>query len=385
MTVKDVACAGNSSAINHSESDPDNYRLAMEFVRGASSRHVLWHFGGFAAASFRRVLGPEPRFEERVKLDLDMGGIFPWYSVKPIRETLEGVDERNWTDGGEDYLEWSCKQGRLTERRRAGQTMKFRVTTVEELRTFLAICRKTKLAADPEAYGRARDIADGKLYGMPRQPLALMAEVSPVQTLIQRITGVDGFYYLLADDSQLMAETIAAMQELQRQRYDMLAQFDGDLYYQAENTSTTMISPKYYERYSLAHIREFAERAHGRKKRAMVHMCGLLKGLLPLIRQTGMDGIHSLTPPPVGDVSLGDAYEVFPPDFSILHRFNTVHWLHKSMEDILRELQRVAPQNLIAKHPVILWITGDSVADIPPENFHNLKAALLEFRRDCAQ
>jgi hypothetical protein len=79
----------------------------------------------------------------------------------------------------------------------------------------------------------------------------------------------------------------------------------------AENTSTTLLSPALYRRFSLPHLQQFVEVVHRHHKKAVLHMCGWIRQLLPLIRQTGLDGIHALTPPTIGDTPFEVAMQAF--------------------------------------------------------------------------
>lgn len=359
-----------------------NLQRAMDFIQGRPSGEVVWNLGSFSGACFSQIVPPNPTHADRVTAMVNLGNTFIWHGIQPWKETWDGLEVKTRRVGGDEITEWTCAEGRLTERKREGQVLEFKLKSPDDLRVYAALLRRVRIEADPEAYRKGKEIAAGGPYNLPPQPLGVVGAVSPVQHLIQMETGVADFYYLMTDDRAALEEVMELMQDHQRQRYAIAAQWDFDVYYQGENTSTTMISPEFYERYSLPQIRDLVEAAHRRGRRAIVHMCGLLKGLLPLIRRTGMDGIHSLTSPPVGDVPFDDIYERFPADFSILGRMNTNHWLGKTKESILSELRRLFPARLFAEHPFMIWLTLDSVPDIPKSNFDALLEALREFNRD---
>ena len=108
-----------------------------------------------------------------------------------------------------------------------------------------------------------------------------------------------------------------------------------EIIYQGENTSTTMISPDFYERYSLAQIKAQADYIHSHGKKLILHMCGLLNDLLPLFKRAGIDGIHSVTPPPVGNTDFTRVYEVFGPNFPIQGRFGSTQWYGLSRQETI--------------------------------------------------
>ena len=127
-----------------------------------------------------------------------------------------------------------------------------------------------RVEPDDAALAEARDLAAN------RCALAFGADISPVFKMLQYETGIAGFYYLMQDVPELMVEAMETMQTKQRDRYRILAAYDGDLVLQGENTSTSMISPDLYERYNLPQIREYCETAHASGKIEIVHMCGTL-------------------------------------------------------------------------------------------------------------
>lgn len=55
---------------------------------------------------------------------------------------------------------------------------------------------------------------------------------------------------------------------------------------------------------------EFAEIMHRHGKKAILHMCGQINNLLDDIKETGLDGIHALTPPTIGDTPFERALDV---------------------------------------------------------------------------
>jgi len=138
---------------------------------------------------------------------------------------------------------------------------------------------------------------------------------SAVQMLIEFECGVENFYYLLSDERELMERAIEAIQNLRRKEYTAIAEnMDILMAIPVENTSTRLTSPGVYRKYSLPHIREYTEIAHKNGKKSVIHMCGHLRGLLGEFKEAGIDGIHALTPPAVGDCPLEEALDILGED-----------------------------------------------------------------------
>ncbi|OQA46734.1 MAG: methylcobalamin:coenzyme M methyltransferase [Chloroflexi bacterium ADurb.Bin325] len=70
--------------------------------------------------------------------------------------------------------------------------------------------------------------------------------------------------------------------------------------YSADIT-TRLISPRLFERYALPYLQEYAAILHAADKLFIIHTCGDVRALLPLMRQANIDGIDSLSEPPLGN------------------------------------------------------------------------------------
>ena len=347
----------------------ENYRRSMDFVRGKPSRGLPWVLDA-GLRCFTATCGNPPDKECVRALKDELGCMEHWVSARPFAEIQKNLEIKTSAEGEDTVNEYRCRGGVLTERKRGKQCIEHMIKDARDFGVFVSMCEDTEIVPDAAALECGRKLAAG------RCALAMSARASPVQELIQHKTGVSGFYYLLMDDTALVEHALEVMQGNQRRRYEIMKAAACDLFYQSENTSTTMISPAYYEKYSLPQISEFVSCAHSVGVPAFVHMCGLLNDLLPLLKRTGMDGIHSLTPPTVGDVPFEDFYTRFAPSFPIFGRFGTVHWYGKTRDEIISELERVAPRTVFMEHPFMLLVTGDEVEAIPEENFIALREAI---------
>ena len=142
---------------------------------------------------------------------------------------------------------------------------------------------------------------------------------SPVQQLIEYECGLENFYYMLAEKTELTERVIDAMFAVNKRQYEITAEKSPFMaVIPVENTSTTLTSPKIYQKYSMPHIRAFSDIMHERGKKAIIHMCGHLHHLLGELKETGLDGIHALTPPTVGDCPFDTALDVLGEDLIII-------------------------------------------------------------------
>jgi len=99
-------------------------------------------------------------------------------------------------------------------------------------------------------------------------------------------------------------------------------------------------------------------------------MCGHLKALLPLIKQTGMDGINALTPPTVGDTPYEHALDVLGEDVLLLGSVfqpSVIQNANVVRDDVQAELNRMYTPRVRNAH-FLLWIGVDGLPT-PIERF----------------
>lgn len=134
---------------------------------------------------------------------------------------------------------------------------------------------------------------------------------TPLLALLQVDMGLERFYYYLSDYPQEMEELLAVMHERNKKVYRMIAKSPAEVVIDHENTSTTLHSPKMYERYCLKELNEYADILHKKNKIFLVHRCGKLKSLMDLLDKGKEDGIIDITPAPTGDLDIAEALKVW--------------------------------------------------------------------------
>jgi hypothetical protein len=117
-------------------------------------------------------------------------------------------------------------------------------------------------------------------------------------------------------------------------------------------------------------FRDYVDVLHQHGKKAVLHMCGHLKALLPAIRETGLDGINAVTPPPVGNTSYEDVLELYGDDFVLFGAVLTPSVFHRpgvSRDELRSLLDQVYTPRLRRAH-MTLWLAVDGLPT-PLEKF----------------
>lgn len=138
------------------------------------------------------------------------------------------------------------------------------------------------------------------------------APTSPIQDIIQLLIGIEKFYTVFfTDHLNEIEKLMEVMHEKNIEAYKLLANSPASVVISYENTSTTLVSPAIYEKYSLPYIDDYADIVHKKNKIFLTHRCGKLKGLVGLLKKGKDDGIIDISPEPTGDLNIWDAREAW--------------------------------------------------------------------------
>ncbi|MCL2519019.1 MAG: hypothetical protein FWF15_10695 [Oscillospiraceae bacterium] len=260
-------------------------------------------------------------------LPSEIGWLEPYRIESDITDSYESLP-----DGSYSHIR-SLGKDSITSSSKSGHPTKYPIVTVRDLELYYEMVRTWRIFVSDDGFlercARCEEaIGQDGIYTPTFSP-------SPVQQLIEIECGLENFYHLLADEPQLMERTIDAMFEICRQKYEIMAEkAPFEAFIPVENTSTRLISPTLYRKYSLPHIREFCSIMHRHGKKAIIHMCGHLYNLLHEFKETGMDGIHAVTPPPLGDCPFDSAFDVLGEDLIIIGVLDGFQSPNATAEDI---------------------------------------------------
>jgi hypothetical protein len=250
-------------------------------------------------------------FYRHIRCDiLQLGGIQGCRLVMPGLEVIVSTDE-----AGHGAVETRCPRGVLRGRTsRSGHPVEYPVKTIEDIRLYT---KRWEGAYYEEVDERAEFAAIEAAVGDDGITTLFMPP-SAIPHLLEEAMGIEGFYYLMSDYPDEVDTLIRVIQEKELSRFALCADGPCSVLILTENTSTRYIGPQIYARYNMPSQRAFVEAVHNRGKTAILHMCGHVRDLLPIIRETHADGIHALTPPPLGDTPWELALDVLGEDLIIM-------------------------------------------------------------------
>ncbi len=315
---------------------------------------------GMPILDFYRYLGCDV-------LDLN-AWMLPW-GFSGVRLVMPGVETTAYTDAdGHRVEETRDAHGTLRGRTGAGwHPVEYPVKSAADLRLFLRRWEASYYEPVDDADAYARDdalIGDAGVSVLFPGPTA-------IPYLLESAVGMENFYYLLDDYPDLMEALIHTIQACDRQRFALLAAHPCPTAILCENTSTRYISPGIYARYNLPAQRDFVDAMHAAGKTALLHMCGHVRDLLPLIKETGTDGIHALTPPPLGDCPWEEALDVLGDDLIIFGLLTPDIFHALPPAEVGPALDRLITPR-VAASPFVLTLFADGIP-VPLERFLLIK------------
>lgn len=298
-----------------------------------------------------------------------------WGLETPLRSPRlvfePGVRIDGKTDGARRTVTWTTPWGLLTACYENGHPRKYPVDSIEAVRTWRRLWEGARYeSADDSAAAQAIDrrLADDGVFTRFWGP-------SAIPRLLETDMGAETFYYLLADHPGDMDGLIRAMHDADRQAFAILARGPWESVTLVENTSTFYISPALYRDYNMPHQRDFVEVLRRAGKPAILHMCGHVRNLLPLIRETGCDGIHALTPPPTGDCPWEAALDALGDDLVIVGCLDPTIWITGPEAEIGPALDRLITPRLRAS-PFVLAPFADGIP-VPAARFYAVRDGVM--------
>jgi len=134
----------------------------------------------------------------------------------------------------------------------------------------------------------------------------------PLQRLLIELAGVERVSFDLHDDPDVVEGLMQVMEEKQTEVYRVAAESPAELIWQPDNISTSLTSPRWFERYVMPFYNRHAPIVHKAGKLYVAHMDGRLKSIKHLIAQCDLDVIEAVTPLPMGDITIAEAKAAWP-------------------------------------------------------------------------
>jgi len=182
--------------------------------------------------------------------------------------------------------------------------IKYAVATRQDLKVLQYLCKNQEFKPDYSLqYDRLKNWNGiGFVSSLPPR--------TPFQRLIVVWAGVVNTIRLMMREPEELEETIQVMSEADDPIYEAVCESPAPGVYFGENITSEVISPRIFRKYHAPYYKKRVRQLHAAKKIIFVHIDGTLKGVLPLMEETGVDCAQSVTPAPVGDIPVEKLREV---------------------------------------------------------------------------
>jgi hypothetical protein len=155
---------------------------------------------------------------------------------------------------------------------------------------------------------------------------------SAFQRLVEHFVGTEELAYAMADHPDEVETLLAAMQRNHLAAVRLSAERGPYAWWLTwEDSSTQNYSPAQYRRFIAPEIATWCSTLAGHGSRYMQHACGHVHALLPMMRDSGIAAIESVSPRPTGNIAIADVRSVFGSRLGIVGGIEPIEFL--SMAD----------------------------------------------------
>jgi len=208
--------------------------------------------------------------------------------------------------------------------------MEHPVKAAGDFRILKYIAEDTILEADHEPYLQEQKKNPDALF----LPLITPFTKTAFQSMIEFWVGTEELCYLEADENDAMKSAMEAMQRTSMEGARISAASPAEVFLSWEDTSTTNISPSWYESYILPEINGWCEMLHEKAKLYVQHACGHLRNLLPLIGNSKIDAIESVSEPPTGNIYIEEVMKMLPEHITVIGGIEPVFFVNSNKEEL---------------------------------------------------
>lgn len=148
---------------------------------------------------------------------------------------------------------------------------------------------------------------------------------SPLQEILYQMMGYEQFAIDYHENKELLDSLHATMVTRYQELYELAAKAPVEILQLADNITADVIGVERFQTYLMPEYVKLKARLAGTGKRIAVHMDGRLHALKDQIAASACDIIEAMTPPPMGDVSVREARQVWPGKALWLNYTSSVH------------------------------------------------------------
>lgn len=175
-------------------------------------------------------------------------------------------------------------------------------------------------------------------------PLLGIWSKTPFQALVEHWCGTENLTFALYDFEKTVSECLDIMNEKDIKTVEISAKSSAESLLFYEDSSTTNISPAFFKKYTLPTINRWGKLLHENNKLLIHHACGHIRDLLPLMNESEIDMIESISPPPTGNIDIPEAFSLLSPKKGLIGGIEPTFFLNCTLEELENRV------NFLLKH-----------------------------------
>ena len=212
----------------------------------------------------------------------------------------------------------------------------FPVKTVKDLRVATDLVERQQFRADPEVFQR------GALVVGHRAEPTMFLSSSGFTELIKAWCGLPGTYYLLTDHRTEVEAHLEACDRRDDRLIDEALKLPCRIFNLGDHATNEFTPPPILKKYLIPRWQRISDRLHAQGRFVHTHWDGNSRLMLPFLRETRLDAVESLTPEPMGDMTLEQMKEAVGDKMVVLDLLPTIDFLsYRPLDEVLEFARRV--------------------------------------------
>ncbi len=199
--------------------------------------------------------------------------------------------------------------------------IKWPIASEEEMKVGVWIEENTDWEWDQDCYEKS--LADVGDLGAP----TIFLPRHTIQDLYINTMGIDNAIFALMDYEDTCQAYFRALTDSQNRLIEKVVNPSPvEIINFGDNVHSGTLPPEYFNKYLLPAYHEHIDMLHSAGKFVCAHWDGDCKPLLPMAKETSLDGIEAITPKPQGDVTLEETKEALGDDMFLLDGIPAVYF-----------------------------------------------------------
>ena len=261
-----------------------------------------WYSAAKAAGTLEKQYDGQEGYK-RLHKDLGVCYYYDYADHEVFTTRYEGATVETKESPTERRRFWRTPKGELTDcwhylpQSSCWALVEYAVKTVDDFPVMMDLFQRVRYAPAYEEYARL-----DAWIGASGIPLAAVPR-SPLPALLADWCGVEQTIFFLMDHPDVVAEALAVIDRANDMAFEIIGNAPCSLLHFCDNLDSSASTPFFEEHMKACYARRLKQ-LHQAGKFAVVHLDGRVRGLLPKLAKCGFDGVESITPAPVGDVTV---------------------------------------------------------------------------------